>query len=156
MRKLILVLVMLVLSALPVGCDPAEKGMTVCGSATELTEGLDGARMIYLSSDETSLTVRIENGTEAIWQSGNMRNYELQVQRSDGWYRVEQIGELANTMELIIFLPGESMDHTFSFTERYGVLESGRYRVVKSFWANYDETGEDRAFDLVLEFDIEA
>ena len=115
----------------------------------------DGAKMEWVSGTEDSLTVKITNGTDSTWQSGNMRDYWLEAERDGQWYAVNQKGEFANTMELMIFSPGQTMTHTFNFTERYGVLSSGKYRVVKSFWANATENTEAGEFHLVCEFTVE-
>jgi hypothetical protein len=84
-----------------------------------------------------------------------MRDYRLEIERDGEWYEVKQIGELANTMELMIFAPEQELTHTFEFAERYGKLATGRYRVVKSFWANATETSEAGEFYLVCEFTVE-
>ena len=115
----------------------------------------DGAIMEYISSTSDTLTVHIKNGTDSTWQSGNMRDYHLEAERDGQWYEVEQIGEFANTLELMIFAPGNEMTHTFSFFERYGKLAPGKYRVVKEFWANATETAEAHEFHLVCEFTVE-
>ena len=108
-----------------------------------------------IEADSTSLTVKITNSTDSTWQSGNMRDYSLEAERDGEWYAVNQIGEMANTMELMIFAPGQTLTHTFSFGERYGKLSAGKYRVVKSYWANATETSEAGEFHLVCEFTIE-
>jgi hypothetical protein len=84
-----------------------------------------------------------------------MRDYSLEAEKNGEWYTVNQVGELANTMELMIFAPGETLTHTFEFKERYGNLPSGKYRVVKSFWANKTETADAHEFHLVCEFTVE-
>ena len=83
-----------------------------------------------------------------------MRDYRLEAQNDGEWYEVLQTGEFANTMELMIFAPGESITHTFLFSERYGKLAEGRYRVVKFFWANKTETEDAHEFVLICEFDV--
>lgn len=115
----------------------------------------DVADTKLIESSPTSLTVRIENNTDSTWQSGNMRDYRLEAERDGEWYEVKQIGELANTMELMIFAPGESLTHTFEFGERYGTLPQGKYRVVKSFWANATPSTEAHEFYFVCEFVVD-
>jgi hypothetical protein len=58
-------------------------------------------------------------------------------------------------MELMLVTPDQSFEHTFSFAGRYGNLTPGKYRVVKSFWANATATAEAREFRLVCEFTVE-
>ena len=129
-----------------------EKKATVGDRAPDGREEYEGAVMQYVSSTDGSLTVLIENNTDSVWQSGNMRDYRLEVEKDGEWYTVEQIGELANTMELMIFAPGDALTHTFVFTERYGKLEAGKYRVAKSWWANASDTREAGEFYLYCEF----
>ncbi len=136
------------------GCSMLNKNASSGDKADTSQGGYDGAVIEYVKSDETSLTVKITNNTSSTWQSGNMRDYQLQVLNGEEWYRVEQIGEFANTMELMLIAPGESLTHTFEFKNRYGILGTGHYRVVKSFWANKTDTEEERSFALVLEFDV--
>ena len=111
--------------------------------------------MEYISNTSDTLTVKIENLTDSTWQSGNMRDYSLEAERDGEWYSVTQIGEFANTMELMLFAPGNELTHTFKFKDRYGKLPAGKYRVVKSFWANATETVEAGEFHLVCEFTVE-
>ena len=115
----------------------------------------NGAIITLISADSTALTVKIENNTDSTWQSGNMKDYSLEVQKDGEWYTVNQIGEFANTMELMIFAPGESMTHTFRFSDRYGNLTPGKYRVVKSYWANKTDTADAHEFHLVCEFTVD-
>ena len=115
----------------------------------------DGAAMEYVSHTSDTLTVKITNGTESTWQSGNMRDYRLEAEQGGEWYQVNQIGEFANTMELMLFTPGQTLTHTFEFADRYGALPAGKYRVVKSFWANATATAEAHEFLLICEFTVE-
>ena len=159
MRKIIFVAALILLCVSLMSCDMINKffendikiGDKSDGTKTEE----QGALITLLSSDSSSLTVRIENNTDSTWQSGNMRDYVLEAEKDGEWYTVTQIGELMNTMELVIFAPGETMTHTFKFTERYGNLPAGKYRVVKSFWANKTATAEAHEFHLVCEFTVE-
>ncbi len=159
MKKIIIAAALILLCASLMSCDMINKffddniklGDKSDGPKTEE----QGAVITRVSSDSTSLTVRIENNTDSTWQSGNMRDYSLEAQKDGEWYTVTQIGEFANTMELMIFAPGETLTHTFEFKERYGNLTPGKYRVVKSFWANKTETTDAHEFHLVCEFTVE-
>ena len=162
MRKIIFIAAaLLVLCASFSGCDTVKRFLSKNTDATvgEKTENekisYENAKMEYLSSTSDSLTVRIKNDTASTWQSGNMRDYSLEAERDGEWYTVNQIGEMANTMELMIFAPGEEMTHTFKFSDRYGKLAPGKYRVVKSYWANATETTEAGEFHLLCEFTVE-
>lgn len=162
MKKTVLILAaLLIILSTFTGCESIRgilaglKGATVTGDKAGETTDLNGAIMEYISSTSDALTVRMENRTDSTWQSGNMRDYHLEAEIDGEWYEVEQIGEFANTMELMIFAPGDEMTHTFSFSAKYGRLSPGKYRVVKSFWANATDTVEAHEFHLVCEFTVE-
>ena len=159
-KYLIVAMALLALTPL-MGCDMVKnmipsKDATI-GDKVERDENdtLDGAEMIFVASTSASLTVKMENNSDSTWQSGNMRDYRLEAEKDGEWYEVEQKGEFANTMELMIFAPGQTLTHTFEFSERYGNLPAGKYRVVKSFWANSTATSEAHEFFLACEFDVE-
>ena len=161
MSRIIFVVAALLLLLSLVGCEMIDKyipkkdasiGDKVVDSE-KVTE--DGADVTVVSSSDTALTVTIVNNTDSTWQSGNMRDYRLEVEKDGEWYEVKQIGEYANTMELMIFASGQSMTHTFEFAERYGKLGAGKYRIVKSFWANATPTSEAHEFYLICEFTVE-
>lgn len=159
MRKIILIATLALICASLVNCDMIRKENTddiKLGDRSDADKKLEeGALVTLIFADSTSLTVRIDNATDSTWQSGNMRDYSLEVQRDGAWYNVNQIGEFANTMELMIFAPGETLTHTFEFAGRYGNLTPGRYRLVKSFWANRTATADAHEFHLVCEFTVE-
>ena len=161
MSRIIFVVAALLLLLSLVGCDMIDKytpekdasiGDKVADSE-KVTE--DGADVTVVSSSDTALTVTIVNNTDSTWQSGNMRDYRLEVEKDGEWYEVKQIGEYANTMELMIFASGQSMTHAFEFAARYGKLGAGKYRIVKSFWANATPTSEAHEFYLICEFTVE-
>ena len=159
MKKIITVAALILLFASLVSCDMINKIFSddiKVGDKSESPKNEEnGAVATVISSDSSSLTVKIEKYTGSTWQSGNMRDYSLEVERNGEWYTVAQVGEFANTMELMIFAPGETLTHTFAFAERYGNLTAGKYRVVKSFWANKTETVDAHEFYLICEFTVE-
>ena len=159
-KTALLALAILLILATMTGCDVIktvirEKHGVELGEKSEEKIPFDGAKIEYISSTPESLTVRIRNDSRSTWQSGNMKDYHLEIEKDGEWYIVTQKGEFANTMELMIFAPGDEITHTFSFTDRYGKLSPGRYRVVKSWWANAAEGIEAGEFHLVCEFTVE-
>lgn len=162
MKKTILVIAALLLISVSLsGCDAIKDFIDKKHNVSfgEKSEGekisYEDAEMKYVSNTSKSLTVEIENNTASTWQSGNMKDYSLEAEKDGEWYYVTQIGEFANTMELMIFAPGDKITHTFKFENRYGVLSPGKYRVVKNYWANATETTESGSFQLVCEFTVE-
>ena len=157
MRKILLVALICLLGASLIGCDNmfgSDEGISIGDPAPEERSGYEGAQMKYISSTNTSLTVFMENTTDSTWQSGNMRDYHLEVERDGVWYEVEDKAEIPNTMELMLFAPGNTLTHTFDFSERYGKLDSGKYRVVKAWWANATESTPAGEFYLMCEFTV--
>lgn len=158
MRKILLIALVSLIAASMAGCSFIDGFFTKDVSIGDQILGeyseREGAVMEFVSYSDNALTVTIKNNTDYAWQSGNMRDYRLEVERDGQWYQVKQIGEFANTMELMIFAPSNSLTHTFNFTERYGTLTAGKYRVVKSWWANSQNEDEKGSFDLWCEFEI--
>lgn len=162
MKRIILIAAFLILCASLISCDAVKKIFPHLISDIKIGDKSDtaknekkGAYATFISADSHSLTLKIENNTDSTWQSGNMKDYSLEVQKDGEWYTVTQVGEFANTMELLIFAPGEELTHTFEFAERYGTLTPGKYRWVKSWWANATETDEAHEFHLICEFIVE-
>lgn len=160
-KTLMIIAALLLISVSFSGCDAIaglfdKKTDPALGEKSDSNKiSYENAEMKYVSSTSNSLTVEIVNNTVSTWQSGNMKDYSLEAEKDGEWYSVKQIGEFANTMELIIFAPGEKMTHTFKFDSRYGKLTPGKYRVVKSWWANATETTAAGEFHLVCEFTVE-
>lgn len=160
MKKISLIIIAALLISSLLGCDMIKKVINDASLGNPIDTdgdrvGYTGATIERVSNTDTSLSVRIYNGTSSTWQSGNMRDYSLEAERDGEWYEVTQIGEFANTIELMIFSPNDEVKHTFDFAERYGKLSRGKYRVVKSFWANATETSEAGEFYLICEFTVE-
>ena len=156
-RLLFFTLIFLLASAL-IACETKneETDEIIIGDLVEDgRESYEGAIMQHISNTNTTLTVYMENATEAAWQSGNMRDYHLEVELDGVWYKVEDKNEVPNTMEAMIFAPGDTVTHTFDFSERYGTLTAGKYRVVKSWWANATETSKGGGFYLTCEFTVD-
>ena len=160
MRKTLFIAAALILLVSLGGCDMIKnalpnKNATIGDKVENEAPTSDGAVVSCDSSSATHLTVTIVNNTDSTWQSGNMRDYRLEAEQGGEWYQVNQIGEFANTMELMLFTPGQTLTHTFEFADRYGALPAGKYRVVKSFWANATATAEAHEFLLICEFTVE-
>lgn len=157
MKKYI-VIAICILTMMLSGCNmnkSGDKNANVGDKVESEGESINNSEaMKFVRATNKSLTVTIVNDSPAVWQSGNMKDYELQVMKDGEWYKVEQTGEFANTMELIGLRPGEQKTHTFEFEDRYGILPSGKYRVVKRWWANATATTEKGEVVTVCEFDV--
>ena len=80
------------------------------------------------------LTVQVLNTTDEEIDSGNAYDFWVQVERNGAWYWLEEEGERANTAEALIYLKDTPRELTFSWSDRYGSLPKGHYRVVKDFF----------------------
>lgn len=106
------------------------------------------------STAKGSITVDVVNGTDTELYSGNRHDFSLQTQTEDGeWLDVPMLeGEFANTSEALIFPAGEKVELVFEWEWRYGELEPGHYRAVKTFFGEDYYTSQ---VHITAEFDIE-
>lgn len=106
------------------------------------------------STAKGSITVGVVNNTGTELYSGNRHDFSLQTKTEDGeWLDVPMLeGEFANTSEALIFPAGESTELVFEWEWRYGELEPGHYRAVKTFFGDDYYTSQ---VHLTAEFDVE-
>lgn len=156
MKKYLVIAICIIMMMLS-GCNMNKtngKDATV-GDKVEGGESVqNNEAMKLVKATNKSATVTIENNSPSVWQSGNMKDYELQILKDGEWYKVEQIGEFANTMELMGLHPGQKITHTFEFEKRYGTLPSGRYRIVKRWWGSLTANSEKGEIITACEFDV--
>ena len=161
MRKIIFIAAVLLIALSLFGCDMIKNTLTdenaSVGDKVTSDDSVvkNDEAITVIEATATSLKVKMVNNTDSTWQSGNMRDYRLETERDGEWYEVKQVGEFANTMELMLFAPGQELAHTFEFKDRYGQLTPGKYRVVKSFWANATENAEAHELIVTCEFTVE-
>ena len=115
---------------------------------------VEGLHMEPKATAKGRLTVDVINGTDTEIYSGNRHDFSLQVCTEDGeWLDVPMLeGEFANTSEALIFPAGESTELVFEWEWRYGELESGHYRAVKTFFGDDYFTSQ---VQVTAEFDVE-
>lgn len=105
------------------------------------------------------VSVTVLNPTDTEINSGNEWEFSLQVEKDGQWYDLKaKKDEWANTSEAYIYETNTPRELTFQWANLYGSLDSGHYRVVKSFFEFHEEeTERDKrvvAFNLAAEFDI--
>ncbi|MBR2896231.1 MAG: hypothetical protein IKC03_11345 [Oscillospiraceae bacterium] len=124
-----------------------------------------GHKMKFDSSDVTmeaivesitpsGLKVRISNNSNVDIYGGIADDFIIEKLEIDRWFPIEEITERSNNTEVFIF-SGER-DLTINWSELYGSLSEGEYRVVKSFFPCTEDgtyTSED-TFYLTAEFCI--
>lgn len=100
------------------------------------------------------LTVQVLNTTNKEIESANAYDFTVQVERNGAWYRLEEEVEQTETSETLFYLENNPRELTFNWSERYGSLPKGYYRVVKSFFG-YHSQGVGSNFLLAVEFTLD-
>lgn len=89
----------------------------------------------------TGLVLIIKNETDdCAFQFDNA--YSLEKFIDGHWDAVEQIRDIAVTAITYMVLPGEEIEHTVKWENRYGSLPTGEYRLVKRIEIVQDD-GDD-------------
>lgn len=109
--------------------------MTGCSEKNgENTNDVQGKEAVVNIQEEsissTGLVLIIKNETnDCAFRFDNAYSLEKFV---DGhWSAVEEIRDVAVTAVAHMLLPGESVEHTVKWENRYGSLPTGEYRIVK-------------------------
>lgn len=93
------------------------------------------------SINSTGLVLIIKNETDdCAFQFDNA--YSLEEFVDDHWNTVEKIRDVAVTADAHMLLPGESVECTVKWENRYGSLPTGEYRLVKRIEILQDD-GDD-------------
>lgn len=103
----------------------------------------------------SGLTVRISNNTGIDINGGINYDFSIEKKEDDKWSPVKEIGDRTTDTETYIF-QGER-DLNINWSEIYGSLSAGEYRVVKFFYPSTEDGsyGTDDGFYLFAEFSIE-
>ena len=100
----------------------------------------------------TEVTVEMVNQSNMYLESGNEHDFSFQVEKDGVWYTLVSKEELANSTEALVSAPGSEMQLNFNWEDQYGQLESGHYRVVKSFWPEEDYSEQ---YHLAVAFNLQ-
>lgn len=102
-----------------------------------------------------SITVEVINTTDKEINSGNTGDFAVQIEQDGGWYWLKTLqDEYANTAEAYRYRTNVPKQLELDWTQFYGSLESGHYRVVKPF-SEYRGPGDSTHFLLAAEFSLE-
>lgn len=98
-------------------------------------------------------TVLIKNNTDIEIDSGNEYDFSIEVLKNGKWKTIN-VGNRDNNADALVFL-GES-ELVIDWSNIYGELPSGDYRIVKSFfpWTEDGTYGINDEFYLTAEFSI--
>ena len=112
-------------------------------------------KVVEGSVTPSGLTVRISNNTGIDINGGINYDFSIEKKEDDKWSPVKEIGDRTTDTETYIF-QGER-DLNINWSEIYGSLSAGEYRVVKFFYPSTEDGsyGTDDGFYLFAEFSIE-
>lgn len=112
-------------------------------------------KIVEGSVTPSGLTVRVSNHTGIDINGGIDDDFSIEKKENDKWVPAEEIGDRTDHAETYIF-QGER-DLNIHWSEIYGPLSAGEYRVVKFFYPSAEDGfyGEDDGFYLFAEFSIE-
>lgn len=103
---------------------------------------------------KTGAEVLVTNSTPFDIESGNEKDFKLQIKRDGKWYSMHRHTPLPDEQEHAYgYVQNSPVKLQLDWRDAYGELESGRYRIVKRF---FEYCGEDARvyFFLAAEFDI--
>ncbi len=127
--------------------DTAEKDIDV-------SSPLDGVTMEVTECSDTSVTVRIANDTDKDIQCGSVFCLEMQDEETGEWRELDEVIDHADfTMEAYMIQNGSPYEAVIDFEWRYGKLEPGRYRIVKTV-TDFRGTGDYTDYTYAAEFSI--
>lgn len=145
MKRLIPILVCLVLALSVAGC-----GHNIYFDSSDVT-----MRVVEGSVTPSGLIVCITNNTKTDICGGIEDDYSIETKENEEWSPLEEISERTTDTEKYIFQGERNL--TIHWTEIYGTLPTGEYRIVKYF-VPCSEDGQyhsDDGFFLTADFSIE-
>ena len=133
--------------------DSGGQGGTGQGSGEQAENDLENVTMTVTAAGNSSAEILVENGSdEYIWY-GDAYSLEKLDEETDTWLPVQESGETAyNDLAYHVYAGGSSR-WTADWTERYGVLAPGTYRIVKVLYVGRDGGGEN-ARTMTAEFTV--
>lgn len=129
--------------------------MAGCVQNKNISFGDVTMKVVEGSVTPSGLTVRISNNTGIDINGGINYDFSIEKKEADKWSPVKEIGDRTTDTETYIF-QGER-DLNINWSEIYGSLSAGEYRVVKFFYPSTEDGsyGTDDGFYLFAEFSIE-
>jgi len=106
------------------------------------------------SLGKTGADIIITNSTPFDIESGNERDFKLQIKRGGKWYSLERLVPLPDEQEHAYgYLQNSPVTLHLDWSEAYAPLNPGSYRIVKRF---FEYCGEEAKayFFLAAEFEI--
>lgn len=137
--------------------------LTSCSQEPSVGEAFDGTTNDYEGVTMTvvegtarpgAVSVEILNTTDAEICSGNGYDFGLQIEQDGEWYWLEKKRESANTSEAYVYTKDEPRELALTWSNIYGSLKPGHYRVVKGLF-EYRAPGDHTDFLLTSEFTLE-
>lgn len=156
MKRLVCLFICIVTLLSFAGCKKADEITIDKGEESAIVVGSDfDVTMEIVEGSVTSESARIcvKNNTGIQINSGNERDFSLEVFENGKWYTIKT-GIRSNTQEAYIFDSLRYLD--IDWSDIYGTLPKGHYRLVKSFfpWSSDGTYSYKDEFYLTAEFDI--
>ncbi len=103
---------------------------------------------------KTGADVLITNSTPLDIESGNEADFKLQIKRGSKWHTLRRRIPLPDEQEHAYgYVQDNPVTLHLDWSDAYGELEQGRYRIIKRFF-EYCGEGAKVYFFLAAEFDI--
>lgn len=154
MKKAFMLILYMSVLLLFAGCGQEKLNIGKESSVVEGTAFDVKMEVVEGSVKPGSLAVCIKNNTNLEIKSGNEYDFAIEVLDKETWHVIET-GERANTAEAFVFKGERTLD--IDWSNIYGPLPSGHYRIVKYFfpWTEDGSYGIKDGFYLTAEFNIE-
>ena len=114
---------------------------------------LEDVSMVVTEATDTSAEIRIENDSDLYFWYADTYSLEYFNEETGSWEQIPETGEYSYHDLAYHVLAGESSRWQTDWTERYGSLEDGTYRIVKILYEG-QEAGDDGAHTMMAEFTI--
>lgn len=147
MKKVFLVFISLILLLGVTGCGNKNDFSVGDKSTVEVVDKYVVFDLVEETLTNGSASVLLRNDSEYNVSYGTP--YELEIKENGKWHKINV--ELFFTLPLMSLKPGESENLEFNWTESYGKLAKGEYRIIKSFTV---ESDIPESFYVAAEFTI--
>lgn len=126
-------------------------------SSLEHPQGNVTARVKNGSLNNIQLTLILTNDSDRTYYYGNPFRIERRTWR--GWVELEITNDVLWTLPAFHLYPNSEVEVTRNFSNVYGTLEPGRYRIIKEYfyvhdWGEWGEAADTEHFIAYAEFRV--
>lgn len=121
-------------------------------STYELSQ-IDGISMNIIDVDSKTITLEFTNNSDSSLTYGHL--FTIEVEKGNTWYEMPLIrDDIAFTLEALLLMPGGTSESNIYYTNVYGTLPPGKYRIVKAVSLS-TASDSNKKYYLCSEFTIE-